>query len=304
MSKLTIQAETYADAIKAYQNGENVIDFLRNQLQLDSNEPDIIELAYHLQSGTYIEFLINNTDLYSRYCLELAEVLAEYVTRESAFLDVGSGELTTIAGVLTHLPVAPCTTDVLDLSYARLQKGLQYFGNEQSKVVRGIRPVVGDMCRLPFKSKSFSVTTSSHALEPNGVHGYQILSELCRVTRDYLVLFEPCYEAGSNEVKSRMEKLGYIKAIPHMLHDIGCTLKHCFAINAVFNPLNPTYCYVIEVPRYNGVVVQDSIHSVPGSDFGLVTTMNGLYSSETGLLFPVINGIPVLRLEKATLVIQ
>ena len=42
---------------QAYSRGENVTSLLRRQLGLEFNTEQIIEIAYDLQAGSYIEFL-------------------------------------------------------------------------------------------------------------------------------------------------------------------------------------------------------------------------------------------------------
>jgi hypothetical protein len=56
MSTGSIRAEVYAVARKAYLEGENIMQFLKNYLGIETNSPEIVEIAYHLQCGSYIEF--------------------------------------------------------------------------------------------------------------------------------------------------------------------------------------------------------------------------------------------------------
>ena len=66
-----------------------------------------------------------------------------------------------------------------------------------------------------------NVTTSSHALEPNGGRLKQLMAELFRVTIDKLVLFEPCYEINTDAGKERMDRLGYIKNLDGVIAELG-----------------------------------------------------------------------------------
>ena len=47
-------------AIEAYVKGENVTELLRNVTGSDYNDSEIIEIAYDLQAGTYIENIEKN----------------------------------------------------------------------------------------------------------------------------------------------------------------------------------------------------------------------------------------------------
>ena len=65
---------------------------------------------------------------------------------------------------------------------------------------------VGDLFNAPIEDSSFDVVYTSHSLEPNGGFERKALIELHRITRKYLVLFEPIYELGSSKSKVFMEK--------------------------------------------------------------------------------------------------
>jgi hypothetical protein len=304
MKNVLLNAELYAAVKKAYFEGENITDFLKCRLGIEANIPEIIEIAYHLQSGSYIEYLADHGDAYKSYCAEISSCLSRFLTDKSVLLDVGSGELVTITGLLGQLTQKPASTYVCDLSYSRLLTGVRHFEQICPSVIAGIVPVVADMFALPFMSKSISITTSSHALEPNGGRVYEILTELFRVTSDLLVLFEPCYECGSLDIKQRMDRLGYIKGISDSVHDLGGRILELFPLKTCFNPLNPTHCFVIEPPRHTMGTSSNIDFTVPGSDFQLVQTETGLFSSETGLFFPMIGNIPVLRLDKSVMFMQ
>jgi hypothetical protein len=304
MHKVTIDAELYAATIQAYSEGQNITNFLKDRLRVETNIPEIIELAYHLQSGSYIEFVKHHCDLHNSYCAELSSCLSKYVTDKSVLLDVGSGELTSITGLLGNLSQKPKLTYVCDLSYSRLLTGLRHFDQICPSIIAGMVPVVTDMFALPFLSKSITITTSSHALEPNGGRCLEILTELFRVTSDLLVLFEPCYEQGRLEIKQRMDSLGYIKGISDTVENLGGRIVDLFPLTTFTNPLNPTYCYVIEPPRHTEMTNSNVGYTVPGSDYQLVQTESGFFSPETGLIFPVIGEVPVLRLDKSVVIIQ
>jgi hypothetical protein len=129
---------------------------------------------------------------------------------------------------------------------------------------------------------------------------------LFRITVDKLVLFEPCYEINTNEGRQRMDALGYIKNIDGVVEKLGGVIVEKSIIKHTSNPLNPTVCFVIKPPSaaiklamHNAV--ENNIFSVPGSNLSLTKLDNYFFSNDTGLAFPVIKSIPILKSTAAIL---
>ena len=164
----------------------------------------------------------------------------------------------------------------------------------------------GDFKEIPLKDKSIDITTSSHALEPNGNIINDIITELFRVTKRKLILFEPCYEINSEEGKRRMDRLGYIKNLDHVVNKLGGELNEKIVIKNINNPLNPTVGYVITPPVLSSIFSQEytndrELLSVPGTNFSLKEIDNFYYSYETGLCYPILKSIPILKSSSAIL---
>lgn len=300
-------------ARKAYADGKNVTELLRQQKGLPFNTPEIIETSYDLQAGTYIKFVRENIDQAARYASELASILDVHITSGQSLLDVGTGELTTLTLLVQRLANKPGRILAFDASWSRVHKGLEFAKEEMAaEELERLTSFVADIGELPLKDKSVDVTTSSHALEPNGDKLDVLLSELFRVTKEKLVLFEPSYELNSEEGKKRMESLGYIKDVEGAVARLGGKLLERIPIRNVNNPLNPTACYVIlppaasTTPPSSNASVQEAvstsnIFSVPGTGLSL-REKEGFFASEaTGLCYPVLKGIPVLRSNAAIL---
>src|SRR5687768_6747185 len=94
-------------ARKAYAEGRNITEFLRMQKNVSHNTAEIIETAYDLQAGTYIEHVQKNQSQARAYAGELATILDRYLDGQRSLLDVGSGELTTLDLVLRVLANRP-----------------------------------------------------------------------------------------------------------------------------------------------------------------------------------------------------
>jgi ubiquinone/menaquinone biosynthesis C-methylase UbiE len=295
------------EARVAYQAGKNVTELLRKQKGLTYNTPEIIEAAYDLQAGTYIASTKNNIHAATAYAAELASLLNQHIEDTTTLLDIGTGELTTISHTLQQLRVKPKTLLAFDISWSRIYLGCSYADEILSKTDRQrLLPFVADINEIPLCDKSVDVVTSSHALEPNGSCLPSLLAELFRITRKKLVLFEPCYEINTEEGKARMDRLGYIKNMDGVITQLGGTLLDKTKIENVSNPLNPTVCFVIEPPKSSNLALslsesQKHIFSIPGTNISMVEAEGFYVSKDTGLCFPILKNIPILKSNSAIL---
>jgi hypothetical protein len=291
-------------ARKHFQEGGNVTEYLRHQIGSDVNTPAIIEAAYDLQAGDYIKYAKENLSKLADYSAELAGILDMHINENDDILDVGAGELTTLTMIAKRLDIKPRRIHALDISWSRLYKGLSFADEFLGSGTSTLIPMVADINAIPLNDNSVEIATSSHALEPNGSQLTGLLSELMRVTSGKLVLFEPCYEICSKEGKARMDSLGYIKDLPGVVSKLGGKLLERIEIKNVDNPLNPTCCFVIEPPAgQRSKISSDHKHdyTFPGSNEKLVRKGEFYFSNQSGLMFPVIDGIPILKLDTAIL---
>ena len=295
-----IKSSKYFDILKAkkaFKEGKNVTNYLRDQKNIDINTPEIIETSYDLQSGSYIDFVKKNSGQTELYTRELSSILSNFISKETRFLDIGSGELTTLSYVLSYLKDIPKITYAFDISWSRLFKGIGFAEDILGNSSKTIMPFVAKISEIPLPNKSIDITTSSHALEPNGGNLEDLLKELFRVTKDKLVLFEPCYEINSDEGKKRMDSLGYIKNLHTEVEKLGGRLVERLDIKNIENPLNPTSCFIIEPSRVDLASDMNDSQLIcePLTHHELKKIENFLYSEKTGLCYPVIKSIPILR---------
>jgi SAM-dependent methyltransferase len=303
MSKRQLDHFDVIAAKKEYAKGSNITELLRKQKNASFNTPEIIEAAYDLQAGTYIEAVEKNPNQAALYTTELAEILNQYIKPSNSLLDIGTGELTTLSLVFSELKQKPSDIFAFDISWSRIYKGISFAHKKMGNDFQRLTPFVGDITDIPLLDKSVSITTSSHALEPNGGKLKELMEELFRVTVDKLVLFEPYYEINSKEGKERMDKLGYIKNLDEIVSELGGKVIEKVAIKNISNPLNPTVCFVINPPSNDGKQqnYRNNIFSVPGTNIPLQKEDDFYYSVQTGLCFPVLKNIPILKLNNAIL---
>ncbi len=293
------------EAKKAYAEGRNITELLRTQKNITSNTSEIIETAYDLQAGTYIKYVKNNLKqdlLFTEY----AQILDNHIKPTDSLLDIGTGELTTLSPLIKQLIQKPKTIYAFDISWSRIFKGIEYAKEKIALDYKLIKPFVADISEIPLLDKSINITTSCHALEPNGRRLKELMSELFRVTIDKLVLFEPCFEINTKEGKQRMEKFGYIKNVDGIVEELGGEMIEKIVIKNIANPLNPTVCFVIKPPLIVGqslkkISVEDNIFSVPGTNIPLELVDDFYFSNQTGLCYPILKNIPILKSNSAIL---
>lgn len=288
------------EAKSIYLKGENVTQYLRTKFGSEDNTSEIIEIAYDLQAGSYIDFVKSNRDKVERIATKLSEILTEHLENGDSLLDVGTGEVTTLTLVLNELNIELSDILALDISWSRLSVGMD-FHRENRKIKLPLKPFVADIKEIPLHDKCVDVVTSSHALEPNGKNLETLLRELFRVTKKKLVLFEPSYELNSEEGKARMDRLGYIKDIEGMVSKLGGKVLDVIPIQNIGNPLNPTACYIIEPPIQSVKHLDLVAFCVPGTNFKLEADGQYLFSKDTGLVFPILDEIAVLKTSSAIL---
>jgi uncharacterized protein YbaR (Trm112 family) len=285
-------------AIAAYREGRNVMQTLRDMLGEAVNTPQIIEVAYDLQAGSYVDYVRANREFWRAYTSELAAILGDHLDAGDRALDAGTGEMTTLVGVANRCRdhVAHYATDI---SWSRIARGRAFARSEmRSDLNASSSSFVGDLLRLPLRDRSMDVVWTSHALEPNAGREKEALAELFRVARKRVVLFEPSYEDNSNAGRARMDALGYIRGLPDAIVALGGRLEEKRAIGAVSNPLNPTYAFVITPPD-RAATRSDGEWACPATRLPMDRRGDCYWSEASRLAYPIISGIPVLREESA-----
>ena len=285
---------------KAYDNGKNISKLLRERLNSSINSSDIIEIAYDLQSGSYISILEKNYKKFKEHNDELVEFLLPYTSINSTILDAGAGEFTNLSLYFQNKSLKAKKVLAFDISWSRINMGIQFWNKTVKRDDIKLIPFVSDIAKIPLPSKSVEIVTTRHALEPNGGKLKECLSELFRVASKYLILFEPHYEIASEKGKKRMESHGYIKDMEKTIESLGGNLISVTQTKTNYSDLNPISCFVVEPPHLNDSITKveifnNKIFTVPSTNFQLFEEGNFLYSPDTGHIFPIFNSIPVLK---------
>jgi ubiquinone/menaquinone biosynthesis C-methylase UbiE len=294
----------YADlqpALDAWSKGENIMSALRQCRGASRNTDEIVEISYDLQAGTYTNYVQENIEYWHNYTRELSTILAPLVSDGASALDVGTGELTTLAGV-APLALKRCGVILAcDISFSRIHHGLDFAARHVGPdTFSRVEAFVGSMFELPLADSSVDVVWTSHAIEPNGGREAEAVAEILRVARQWAVLFEPSFEENTAEGRDRMARLGYVRDLPGAVARAGGQIVDRIAIRNVANPLNPTLALICR-PRTDATGMQgqagDLKWSCPATRRPLEKRSGYFYSPSSFLSYPIFERIPLLRPE-------
>lgn len=284
---------------EAYARGENITSLLRTEQGASANSEEIIEIAYDLQAGRYIAALekpgiLDHKIAYGR---EIAGIISSLGAL--SVLEAGIGEATTLAFVLDTLGSKEIQASGFDISWSRVRHAAQFL---ETRGIRDSLLAVASIFHIPYADSAVDVVYTSHTIEPNGGREREILAELYRVTKRYLVLIEPGYELASDEARARMESLGYCRNLPGHAADLGMkVLRHELFPHSA-NPLNPTAITVIEKDPTASLGAADWV--CPKYRTPLETFDDCEFSEEAMRAYPRLGGIPCLRIEDGIIASQ
>lgn len=157
---------------------------------------------------------------------------------------------------------------------------------------------VGDLFCLPLKDNSVDIVYTFHALEPNGGKEKVLLRELYRITKKYLVLFEPSYELASDEGKTRMKENGYIRDLKNCAEQLGYNIVRYEPFELDSNPLNPAAVMIIEKRTINSETIKDPL-CCPVTKASIKKWENVYFSEKSLLSYPIVNGVACLTKDNA-----
>jgi ubiquinone/menaquinone biosynthesis C-methylase UbiE/uncharacterized protein YbaR (Trm112 family) len=275
-----------------YEEGNNISEHMRNEKGIQRNTEEIIEVAYDLQTGSYVAAMEDAATARHKneYTGELARTIISLCSPTS-ILEAGVGEATTLAGVLGHLKTEVRSFG-FDLSWSRVAYAKLWLKKQDLSYTT---LCTGNLFHIPFADSSIDVVYTSHSIEPNGGNEEPILCELFRITKKFLILLEPGYELASLEARQRMESHGYCKNLKGIADTLGYDVLEHRLFPFIANPLNPTTLTIIkkddiaELPSY--------VLACPKFKTPLKEIEGVLFSPEALVVYPIVGGIPCLRIE-------
>lgn len=286
-----------------YENNENIIKYLKSLDGRDLNNFEDIMISYDFQAGTYVNDYEKNKAEKRRmlYYEKIAEVIGNYLkeTENATILDVGCGEATTMAEIYKRIgnQYGEKRYYGLDASYSRLKVAEHFL--EKKMQIHGVKLMMGDMKSMPVQDSACDIVYTVHACEPNGGSERIILEELMRITRKYLILFEPAYDLASEEAQKRMREHGYVTKLIDTIHDMGLDVKEHRLLGVNLNDLNPTGVTVIEKQTHTKPIT--SVLADPISKKPLTQVGNVLWCEDSMLIYPIMENIMCLTEDNAVI---
>ena len=287
---------------RAYGESENIIQLL-NEGNSDEfnqvNKMKYIEIAYDLQAGSYVQAMKDpiHALLKRKKCVEMAEIVEEYISSPKSFLKAGVGEAVTLVPFLDAYKHNIESVYGFDISWSRISHAKGFLEeNSYNKV----KLCTGTLQQIPFVDDSFEVIMTSHACEPNGGYEKVILNELKRVSSNIVALFEPGYEFANKEGQERMNKHGYVKGLPEIAVELGFKILYHAPLKTSVRPENPTAALILQVPNVEKNI-RNPVYACPITKKKLLKYGNGYFSNESYLYYPSINNMPTLREENGIL---
>ena len=261
------------------------------------------EISYAVQTGTYEKTCLKNIVNFNSISKKRAKLVNKYISQDYTILDCGCGELTTVSLESNYL--LPHTLYAFDISLNRILHGVGFY-KQHGNADMLLHPFCADMSDIPLPDSSIDIVKTVHALEPNGGCESQILQELFRVSKKYVILFEPCYENEPLEFQKYMDSHGYVKNLKNEIEKLNGTILEDFTFHDNHNnhPCGVkigrpnTHCFVIEVTKK---VKNNPQFICPISKVALKHHDN--YTHGGGYIYSKINNIPILRKNNAVIFI-
>lgn len=289
-----------ANIKEKYENNENIIKYLKNLEGRSINSFEDIMLSYDFQAGTYVEEYkkIQKKEKFILRYKEMAEVIGYCLSgiESATILEAGCGEATTLAEIYTQIGVDKVGKFYgLDASYSRLMVAQNFLENERK--ILDVNYIMGDMKNIPIADSACDIVYTVHSCEPNGGNERAILEELFRVTKKYLILFEPAYDFASEDAKRRMVEHGYVTKLIDTIYDMGLDVKEHRLLEHQVYDLNPTGVTIIQ--KHSGTFTVNDILADPISKKNLRKVENLLWCEESMLIYPIMRNIMCLLEDNA-----
>lgn len=279
---------------EVFARGENLTRYLTDRYGAERSRAEIIEYAYDLQAGSYVTALARPgaVEHKRRWAAEVARVVDGLDIR--TVCDAGTGEATTLAFILEALPSARAVG--FDISLSRLLVARTFLGARAAQVEALFAAELG---AVPLAGGACDLVMTHHALEPNHGREDELVRELARVTRRYLLLVEPSWELADAEQRARMEHHGYVRGLPAAVERAGLRVLRHGPWPHDANPANRAAVLLAEKPTATSSL--DFAWASPITRLPLRSVEGGLYCDGDGFFFPTVGGVPVLRRERAVL---
>jgi uncharacterized protein YbaR (Trm112 family) len=279
--------------------GENVTQLVREATGILHNTEEIIELSFDVQAGINVRRMRDpqksiQSGRFSRLVAKEIRALTKY---PHTLLEAGVGEATTLSGVLECLRHDPSSTYAFDISWSRIAQARRWLN---TKNLSEVHLCTAGMSAMPYVDNAFDVVYTAHSVELNGGSEITILKELHRVTARYLLLFESAYEFASEGDRKLMEINGYCTSLEETCRELKFEIVDTRVFKEPGSAFNATMLLIIKKSEAPASIDR-SPYACPVLKSSLVERNGVMVSSRGMLVYPIIDGIPCLRISNAVI---
>ncbi|HRK56286.1 MAG TPA: methyltransferase domain-containing protein [Burkholderiaceae bacterium] len=270
-----------------YERGENILEFMKAESG-GPNDAESIMISYDFQAGSYTQLAQKNAAYLDQYTDAIQNVLAALPVY-SSIMEVGVGEATLMNPLMAKIdPHNKLQKFGFDISWSRTR----YARQNTDKAGTNLRLFMANLFDIPLPDNAIDIVYTSHSLEPNGGKEREALQELYRVANRYVVLLEPDFQNASEESKARMQRHGYVRDLAAHAEALNFEVVEHRPFDIFINPLNPTGLTII---KKNASAIRSAPSFIcPVTKTPLVRHDHVYFSSDSGLMYPIIDDIPCL----------
>lgn len=278
-------------------NGGNIIEYLTNKHSEATSALDE-EISYDLRAGEDVIAYKKSSEARDRVVDKIHQEIFEYLVEGCSLCECGCGEGLNLTLLSKYNDVNAHMIGV-DISWSRLMIA-QEFSKENGAEISF---VMGDIFSLPIKTNGIDIVYTMQGIYGLGGHEKELIQELYRISKNYLILIEPCYELADKKARERMDKLGYVKGLRNVANELGLNIIKYELFGEDENPMNPSAVMVIEKKSSTNRVLTNNIDSFlcdPITKDDISRVDENIYFAENSLLsYPIVRGIPCLTLKNA-----
>lgn len=304
-----------------YEKNINIMEHFRQTQNLNKNSLNAILASYDLQAGSYIRhYEANNQsnnyhingkqttlftkDFFEKFCSYLASEIDAF--KYSNILEAGVGEATKLNLIMDKLKNKNAKFYAFDLAPSRIMQAKKFC----KKHNKNCELFVANLLQTPFMDNCFDITYTIHALEPNTNEAKNIIKELLRITKKYLILVEPSYELGNDETKANIIKHKYITNLKNTAQNLLKNSKEIlggggkiikYELCPISNFLNQSAIMIIEKTEQ---IASSPCFACPICHEKLNLHDGNYFCKECLLVYPIIKNIPCLTKESSILFSQ
>lgn len=262
------------------------------------NRPEVIDFAYDLQAGSYTAAAAADPKLVQDRAALRANIilpLLEGAPSRPTILDAGSGESTILVALAKELAALDPRFYGIDLSFSRVRMGRQWAA-DNLPLLQAPELAVADMASIPLATNSVDLVYTNSALEPNSGREDELISELVRVSRDWIVLFEPLYELANPVMRAWMERHKFVRDLISITGKYASVVHSGLLDEGHLNPRPRGFIVARKKESISSVTVGDELTwRDPVSGELLVPVVGGLLNPNLGIAYPVLDQIPILK---------